>query len=56
MSAQNCPNCGNPIGCSCSGGSQVKTASDGKQVCSKCISQYETYIAMLQTVKSSKTN
>lgn len=56
MSAAQCPNCQNPIGCSCSGGSQIKTASDGKQVCSKCIAQYESYRALLTTVKSGKTN
>lgn len=56
MSAAQCPNCGNPIGCSCSGGSQIATASDGKQVCSKCIAQYETYRALLTTVKSNKPN
>lgn len=56
MSNQSCPNCGNNIGCSCSGGSQMKVASDGKQVCSKCIAQYETRIALLNIIKSNKTN
>lgn len=43
-----CPNCQNKIGCSCSGGSQLVTASDGKQVCSKCIVKYEEYKTLLQ--------
>lgn len=37
----NCQNCGNTIGCSCSGGSAKVTASDGKEVCSKCVTTYE---------------
>lgn len=37
----NCPNCGNHIGCACSGGSALVTASDGKQVCTKCLATYE---------------
>lgn len=32
-----CPNCGTLISCGC----QIKTASDGKQVCNNCISSYE---------------
>lgn len=47
----NCPNCGNHYGCSCSGGSAKQTASDGKQVCSKCITTYEL---ALQAIKQSK--
>lgn len=39
-----CPNCNHAIGCSCSGGSQLQTASDGKQVCTACISSYEQKI------------
>jgi hypothetical protein len=49
-----CPNCGNKYGCSCSGGSSKTIASDGKEVCSKCITQYETYIALLNESKKSK--
>ena len=38
MSTQNtCPNCGRLITCGC----QKRTASDGKQVCSACLQQYE---------------
>lgn len=46
-----CPNCGNTIGCSCSGGSTLATASDGKKVCSKCLSTYESYKALLNINK-----
>jgi len=51
-----CPKCQNKIGCSCSGGSQLVKASDGTQVCSKCIAQYEEYRALLNASKSVKTN
>ena len=37
----NCPNCDNHIGCACSGGSALRIASDGTQVCTKCIQNYE---------------
>lgn len=47
-----CPNCKNPIGCSCSGGSQLTKASDGKQVCTKCLSKYEQFIALLRITKN----
>ena len=33
-----CQNCSTAITCGC----QVKTASDGKQVCNNCVSNYET--------------
>ena len=36
-----CPNCNTAISCSC----QIRTATDGKQVCSNCISSYEDKIA-----------
>lgn len=39
-----CPNCNNHFGCSCNGGSAPKTASDGKQVCTKCIDRYEALL------------
>lgn len=52
----NCPNCQNPIGCSCSGGSQLKAASDGKEVCTKCITRYEEMKALLNVVKATRTN
>lgn len=32
-----CPNCNSSMTCSC----QKKIASDGKKVCSNCISKYE---------------
>lgn len=32
-----CPNCKGAITCSC----QIRTASDGTKVCSKCITSYE---------------
>lgn len=41
-----CPNCGNPIGCSCSGGSSLVKAGDGHQVCTKCKDNYETQKAL----------
>lgn len=43
----NCPNCQNTIGCACSGGSSLVNASDGKQVCTKCVKRYEEKIALL---------
>ena len=33
----NCQNCTRKLSCGC----QKKTASDGKQVCSQCIQDYE---------------
>jgi hypothetical protein len=50
-----CPNCGHKIGCSCSGGSQIQTAFDGKTVCSACMNVYETKIK-LQVLQSTKSN
>jgi hypothetical protein len=43
-----CPNCSKKITCGC----QVRTASDGKQVCSGCLTAYEANvkIAKLQKV------
>lgn len=32
-----CPNCSHVITCGC----QKRTASDGKQVCTNCLSSYE---------------
>lgn len=43
-----CKNCGNTIGCSCSGGSQKATGSDGKELCTKCLAKYEQYLALLR--------
>lgn len=36
-----CPNCNSKLSCGC----QRRTASDGKQVCSKCLAQYEQQLA-----------
>lgn len=33
----NCPNCNNKLSCGC----QKRTASDGKVVCSNCLTAYE---------------
>jgi transcription initiation factor TFIIIB Brf1 subunit/transcription initiation factor TFIIB len=33
----NCPNCNTKLSCGC----QKKVASDGKQVCSNCLTVYE---------------
>jgi hypothetical protein len=35
-----CPNCGKALSCGC----QRRTASNGRSVCSKCISSYEKLI------------
>jgi transcription elongation factor Elf1 len=40
-----CPNCGNPLSCSC----QLRTASDGKQVCTNCAAFYEQQLVQQQT-------
>jgi transcription elongation factor Elf1 len=40
----NCPNCNAKLSCGC----QKRTASDGKSVCSSCLSNYE------QKLKQSK--
>ena len=44
-----CPNCKSQLSCSC----QLRTASDGKQVCSNCLKTYE---ANLEAQKTSTTN
>ena len=43
----NCPNCKAAITCGC----QKREASDGKQVCSSCLSFYEKSL-----INNSKTN
>jgi hypothetical protein len=43
----NCPNCNAAITCGC----QKRTASDGKQVCSTCLTVYEN---KLKTEKEKK--
>jgi len=40
--SQTCPNCGNTLSCSC----QSRTASDGRQMCSSCITAYETQLQL----------
>lgn len=40
----NCPNCTSKITCGC----QKRLASDGKYVCSKCISDYEEQLKKLK--------
>lgn len=37
MNTAKCPNCQAAITCSC----QIRTASDGSKVCSKCITSYQ---------------
>lgn len=32
-----CPNCNTKLGCSC----KIRKATDGKQVCSHCVTAYE---------------
>ncbi len=36
----NCPNCKASVGCSC----KLRKASDGRQVCINCSSNYETFL------------
>lgn len=36
-----CPNCNNQIGCSC----QLRQASNGKTVCTACITNYENELS-----------
>jgi hypothetical protein len=44
----NCPNCKSPITCGC----QKRVASDGKQVCTKCLEKHE---AKLKEEKDKKS-
>lgn len=37
-----CQNCHATISCSC----QIRTASDGKQVCSNCVNSYEQQLKL----------
>jgi transcription elongation factor Elf1 len=41
----NCPNCGSQITCSC----QIKVASNGAQVCTTCLVQYEKNLTLIKT-------
>jgi len=44
----NCPNCKSKITCGC----QKRVASDGKQVCSTCLVNYENNLKAIQvTIK-----
>ena len=50
-----CTNCKSVITCGC----QVKTSSDGKQVCTRCLTQYENNLKaqcqpIVQTVITAK--
>ena len=54
MSQNNCPNCNNHYGCACGGGSAKATASDGKQVCTKCITTYELALVAKNNLKKEK--
>lgn len=49
-----CPNCGTCIGCSCQGCGSLRVATDGAQVCTKCIQSYE--LSLKIKAKSPKTN
>ena len=42
---RNCPNCGAQITCGC----QDRVASDGKKVCSNCLTSYEQQLKFLST-------
>ena len=42
-----CTNCGRKLGCSCN----RRTATNGKQCCSQCISQYEKSIKPIVKAK-----
>lgn len=43
----NCPNCNAIITCGC----QKKVSSDGKQVCSTCITAYENTLKIIAASK-----
>lgn len=42
---RNCPNCGAQITCGC----QDRVASDGKKLCSNCLTSYEQHLKVLST-------
>jgi hypothetical protein len=46
----NCPNCSTKLGCSC----KLRKASDGKQVCTHCLTTYEKRLleANSETIKN----
>jgi hypothetical protein len=39
----NCPSCNTKLGCSC----KLRKASDGKQMCTHCITNYEKGLQLL---------
>jgi len=43
----NCPNCNTKLSCGC----QKKTASDGKAVCSSCVTAYENKLKSQTSVR-----
>jgi len=45
-----CGNCGGRISCGC----QKRTASDGKQVCTRCIVKYEARLKGQKIIKQIK--
>jgi hypothetical protein len=47
-----CPNCKARITCGC----QRRTASDGKQVCSSCLTQYNTKALKNKIKPAQKSN
>jgi hypothetical protein len=47
-----CNNCNANLGCSC----QQRTASDGRAVCTNCITQYENLLKFTQTNINSNNN
>ncbi len=42
----NCANCNTKLSCSC----QVRTTSDNKRACTKCISVYETNLSKIKNI------
>jgi len=49
----NCPNCKKKLSCGC----QKRTASDGKTVCSGCLTSYESGLKQRKTMATvSQTN
>jgi transcription elongation factor Elf1 len=42
-----CPNCNTKLSCSC----KVRKATDGKQVCTSCITAYEEQLRKLKFIK-----
>lgn len=45
---QQCSNCNSRLSCTC----EQRTASDGKKVCSNCLSSYEHALQQLKTASS----